>query len=552
MINNGDIADILTTFAKLSELHNGNPFKIKSISAAAFRIDKLTEPLFGKQIQELESIDGIGKSIAQIIFEICTTNSFKELQLLINQTPQGVLELMKIKGLGPKKIAFIWKELGIESIGEMLYACRENRLAQAKGFGIKTQENVIKQIEFMYASANQFHYFKLVKPAKEFADLLSKLFNAEVAVCGDMARKLPVMSQLVFLLEGQELSLVYKQLSSAEFLKDLTLQHNHIKASFDSIPIEIYASPEQEFYLKQLELSSSEVHFQALKLNGNFNYNSVAEVYVKNNYAFVEPELRETSESVRLAQENKLPDLITFAQLKGALHNHSTWSDGLNSIEEMAKFCMAQGWQYLGMADHSKAAFYANGLSEERVLAQQSEIDKLNSKLHPFKIFKGIECDILNDGQLDYSEDILKTFDYVVASVHTNLKMNEEKAMARLIKAVENPYTTILGHPTGRLLLMREGYAVNHKKLIDACAANNVSIEINANPYRLDLDWKHVAYALEKGVKLCINPDAHELTGLLDMHWGVATARKGGLTAADCLNAYSLNDLSDYFTSKKP
>jgi DNA polymerase (family 10) len=242
--------------------------------------------------------------------------------------------------------------------------------------------------------------------------------------------------------------------------------------------------------------------------------------------------------------------LIEYNDLKGALHNHSTWSDGLNTIAEMAKACQKMGYNYFGIADHSKAAFYANGLSEERIIAQHEEVDKLNASNPKFTIFKGIECDILYNGQLDYANDVLATFDYVVASVHSILKMNEEKAMSRIITAIENPYTTILGHPTGRLLLLREGYPINHHKIIDACAANNVAIEINANPYRLDLDWRYIDYALNKRIKLCINPDAHSIDGLKDMYYGTLIGRKGGLTKENCLNAFTTEELKNYFKQK--
>jgi DNA polymerase (family 10) len=234
------------------------------------------------------------------------------------------------------------------------------------------------------------------------------------------------------------------------------------------------------------------------------------------------------------------------------LHNHSTWSDGVHTLEQMATYCKDNlKMEYFGICDHSKSAFYANGLNEQRLYTQHQEIDALNAKLAPFKIFKGIESDILNDGSLDYSDDILKTFDFVVASVHSNLRMDEEKATARLIKAIENPYTTILGHPTGRLLLSRKGYPIDFAKVIDACAANKVVIEINANPLRLDLDWRWHRYALEKGVLLSINPDAHRMEGFYDMHYGTLIGRKGGLTAAQCLNAKSLQDISEYFSNKK-
>jgi DNA polymerase (family 10) len=254
-------------------------------------------------------------------------------------------------------------------------------------------------------------------------------------------------------------------------------------------------------------------------------------------------------------QKHNNDQLVTWDSLKGILHNHSTYSDGKNTLAEMANYCRELGFEYLGIADHSKTASYARGLNEVRVAEQHAEIDQLNAQYalgdKPFKILKGIESDILGDGSLDYDEEVLKNFDYIVASVHQNLKMTEEKAMYRLIKAIENPYTTILGHPTGRLLLSRAGYPVDHYKLIDACAANGVVIEINASPYRLDLDWRYIQYALEKNVKLSINPDAHEKEGYFDMHFGVANARKGGLTADMTFNALSLSEMEVYLSGRK-
>jgi DNA polymerase (family 10) len=264
------------------------------------------------------------------------------------------------------------------------------------------------------------------------------------------------------------------------------------------------------------------------------------------------PELREGTSFIEKAKNNTLPVLITLPDLKGSLHNHSTWSDGINSVEEMALYCRDDlKLEYLGMCDHSKSAFYAKGLSIEQVINQQEEIDHLNKKLNGFHIFKGIESDILYDGSLDYPEEILKRFDFIVASVHSILKMDEEKATSRLIKAIENPYTTILGHPTGRLLLSRSGYPINYKKVIDACAENNVVIEINANPLRLDLDWRWHQYALEKGVWLSINPDAHRKEGFLDMYYGILAGRKGGLYKERCLNALSLQEIATFFKEAK-
>ncbi|HVV56241.1 MAG TPA: hypothetical protein VHC47_12985, partial [Mucilaginibacter sp.] len=275
-------------------------------------------------------------------------------------------------------------------------------------------------------------------------------------------------------------------------------------------------------------------------------------IYQKAGLGFIPPELREGDALIEKAASGNLPQLIKYSDLKGTLHNHSTWSDGVNTIEEMALYCRDElGLQYLGMCDHSQSAFYAKGLSIERVLQQHEEIGNLNKKLENFHIFRGIESDILNNGSLDYPDEILALFDFIVASVHSNLKMDKEKATARVIKAVENSYTTILGHPTGRLLLSRKGYELDFGKVIDACAANNVVIEINANPLRLDLDWRWHRYALDKGVMLSINPDAHRNEGFTDMLYGTLIARKGGLTREMCLNACSLDEISTIFETKK-
>jgi len=331
------------------------------------------------------------------------------------------------------------------------------------------------------------------------------------------------------------------------------IDHNNIefKGKYEQIPVVISCCEKEDFSWQLFEKTANEKHLALLDLNIiNKQSTSEEEIYKSIQLPYIFPEMREGTNEVALAKQNKLPTLIEYSDLKGALHNHSTWSDGLNSIAEMAKACEKLGYNYFGIADHSKAAFYAKGLSEEQIINQHSEIDKLNKSNPNFTIFKGIECDILYNGQMDYANDVLVSFDYVVASVHSILKMNEEKAMSRLISTIENPYTTMLGHPTGRLLLLREGYPINHEKIIDACAANHVAIEINANPYRLDLDWRYIDYALNKGIMLCINPDAHNIEGLKDMYYGLQIARKGGLTKESCLNAFSTEELKKYFNQK--
>ncbi len=553
-MTNSDIADLLKLYADLSELHGGNPFKIKSFASASFRIDKLPTVLEGKTIAELEKIEGVGKTLAAKIFEINETESFAELTELVAQTPEGVLQMMKIKGIGPKKIAQIWKELEIENIGELLYACKENRLAQAKGFGLKTQQNVINQIEFIFASENKFHYASAEQTALELVEQLKTLilFDA-ISFTGALRRKLEIIDNTELIAATtKSIDEIISALQANNVFTSLSNNLHIISGTYKSVQVSLFISQPAQFAWNLFETTANAAHLQLLDLNTiNKTETTEAAIYASIKLPYIEPELREGLHEVDYAKQNKLPQLIEYTDLKGALHNHSTWSDGLNTIAEMSKACQQMGYSYFGIADHSKAAFYANGLDEERIINQHEEIDKLNKANSSFKIFKGTECDILYNGQLDYSNDVLATFDYVVASVHSILKMNEEKAMSRLIAAIENPYTTILGHPTGRLLLLRQGYPINHQKVIDACAANNVAIEINAHPYRLDLDWRYIDYALNKNVMLCINPDAHSIEGLKDMYYGTQIGRKGGLTAAQCLNAFDTEKLDAYFKLKK-
>ena len=529
-----EIADALKLTAQLMELHEVNPFKIKSIANAAYKLDKTVIDLSGKSLQELEQIEGVGKSIAAKIFELQTTGDLKELAQMVKKTPVGVIEMLKIKGIGPKKVGQLWRELEIESIGELLYACNENRLITLKGFGTKTQEQVKKQIEFFKSNIGKFHYASVEKLAINLVDELKKKHKTDlVSLVGQMRRKSEVIDKIEILI------------ATNEKINTLELENKY------QVAIDIINCSENEFYSKLFELTATAEFKQSLGELSKKKYTSETEIFESLNIQFIEPELRETTEVIQLAKENKIPRLIEFTDLKGSLHNHSKYSDGLNSLKEMAEYCKELGYEYLGICDHSQSAFYAQGLKPERIVEQHLEIDELNKKLFPFKIFKGIESDILNNGSLDYPEEILKTFDFIVVSIHSNLKMDEEKATKRLITAIENPYTTILGHPTARLLLSRPGYPIDHKKVIDACAQNNVIVELNAHPYRLDIDWRWIPYCIEKGVKISINPDAHEKQSYYDMYYGTCVARKGMLTKEMCFNTLSLNEIERYFTNRK-
>lgn len=530
-----EISDCLEVTAKLMELHGENPFKVKALASAAYRISKMNADLSGKTLQELEAMEGVGKSIASKIIELEQTGTTKELATLISKTPEGLLEVLKVKGLGPKKVSLLWKELGIESLGELLYACNENRLITLKGFGEKTQAEVKRGVEFRFANKDKYHYAYALAYANELVDAIKQKHpNALVSFTGELHRKCDVINLFEILIEES-------------ILNDV----NEL-ATKQSYTIKIHTCKPEEFYYELVKTSSTEDHLKKIGFEklSNRNYQSERAVYEELGIPYFEGEIREGLFEEKIIAAKKEPSLIQFTDLKGCLHNHSTYSDGLNSIEEMANECIRLGYEYFGISDHSQTAVYAGGLKPEKVIQQHVEIDALNKKLAPFKILKGIESDILSDGSLDYEEDILKLFDFVVASIHQGFKMDEEKATNRIIKAIENPYTKILGHPTGRLLLARPGYPINHKKVIDACAANGVAIELNAHPYRLDVDWRWMPYCMEKNVMVSINPDAHEKSGIGDMYYGVCAARKGMLNAGNCLNAFSVNDLIDDWQQK--
>jgi len=552
MMDNKAISKIFKLCSQLMELHNENPFRTKAMASASFKLDKLPFRIDDASLEELSAQPGIGKSTAEKAKEVAQTGTFKELQDLLANTPSGVVEMLSIKGLGPKKVQIIWQDLGIESVGELLYACNENRLVEAKGFGLKTQEEIKKSIEFSISNQGWFLYAKVLSQADTFYAILKTHFPSSLlSFTGDFRRKCEVLST-VDLLISESIEAVEK------FLGDYTLvekTENSLEITDElGFTFKVFSTNINDFYRDLILSTGSTAHLDLLFniLPDLPSLSSEEAIYRNLRLDYIEPELREGLDEIERAQNHTLTQLIQFKDLKGTLHNHSTYSDGVHTLEQMALYCKdALGLEYLGICDHSRTAVYANGLSIERLEEQWKEIASLNEKLAPFKIFKGIESDILSDGSLDYPDEVLAQFDFVVASVHSNLKMDEEKATARLIKAIENPYTTILGHPTGRLLLSRSGYPLDFKKIIDACAANKVVIEINANPLRLDLDWRWHRYAVEKGVLLSINPDAHRTEGLLDMQYGIFVAQKGGLEAKNCLNTYSLTEITNYFSNRR-
>lgn len=554
MYNNDHIASQLKRIGKLLEIQGENPFKIRAYFKGSDILKAMTEPIENLIASgELGKTKGIGDALRQKILDIHQTGTCPLLTRLESEIPPGVADMLKIKGLGPKKIQAVWQEMDITSMGELLYACNENRLVEMKGFGEKTQEKIRKAIEYVMANEDNFQYASLRPVAEDFLNKLGKALgkDAKVSLTGDIRRKMPVLSEISVLAES---SLKVSITAAIPGLKGFELNSAGtsllIHPSETTIPIQIQFA-EGNFWLALWKTTGSPDHIELLQVDENADYASESAIYECLGMQFIEPEMREGMAEVELAKSGNLPKLIEFGDIKGMMHNHSTWSDGLHSLEEMAVACRDMGMEYLGISDHSRTAAYAGGLSAERVLKQQAEIDQLNAKMAPFKILKGIESDILSDGSLDYTDEVLATFDFVIASVHSILNMDEARATERLITAIKNPFTTMLGHPTGRLLLIRQGYPINHRAVIDACAEHNVMIEINANPNRLDLDWSWVPYALEKGVMISINPDAHKMQGYQDTQWGIEVARKGGLSADRCFNAQDLKTVEAILAKKR-
>ena len=554
-MTNHEIADHFELLAKLMDIHNEDSFKAKSYASAAFRVEKLPEQLSGMAIEALKGLPAIGASLAAKIHELDTTGKLGILEDYLQKTPVGVVDMLSIKGIGPKKISLLWKELGLESIEELEYACQENRLVTVKGFGAKTQEAILDSIAFMRSNSGFCLYAAADVVLAQIIDRLQQLHpDALISPAGAFRLQMPTLSQIdvITTLNSEQ---IIPAFAGMEYQLAASEQEHTLIIQLSGLPDVIITSvPDVTTFYKELFTGTGTAAFQeafAAQYQLPDTISSEQDIFTANNLAYVHPAMRSQATVLTQAAAGELPQLIMPADIKGIIHSHSTYSDGQHSLQQMAEAARDKGYEYLVISDHSQAAFYANGLSPERIRQQHEEIDRLNERMAPFKIFKSIEADILNDGQLDYTDEVLNTFDLVIASVHSNLKMSEEKAMQRLLTAIQHPATRILGHPTGRLLLSRSGYPVDHKTLIDACAAHKVVLEINAHPRRLDLDWTWIAYALEQGVLLSINPDAHSIDGMDLVKYGVMAAQKGGLAAAQNLSSFSLAEMEEFIATYK-
>jgi len=531
-MTNKEIAGVFKNLAAIMELHNESAFKTRSYNTAYVNLRRLDRPLAEMDESEIGQISGVGKAIKDKINELLSTGTLSTYQKYAEITPPGIIDMLGIKGLGPKKIKTIWEEMEIESVGELLYACNENRLSQYKGFGLKTQEDIKQKIEYYFQSQDKFRYGSIIAIAEELVDDLRYIYTgAKVELTGAIRRKCNILDKIEILIGDTELA---EEIYEQGLLEIISEEEGVVEAKNENgMLVILYLVDEADFVSSWFYTSASESFRDKVGDLPMGNFADEAAVFEKIGLPYYAPEMRE-GEIYGLELNG---ELVEEKDIKGVIHSHTTYSDGIHTLQQMAEAAKEKGYSYIGITDHSQTAFYANGLKPDRLLAQIEEINQLNQKLDGITILKGIESDILNDGRLDYVQEILDQLDFLVASVHSNLKMDEEKATARIIKAIEHPSTSILGHPTGRLLLSRRAYPLDHKKVIDACAANNVSIELNANPHRLDIDWRWIPYCMEKGVMISINPDAHSINGIDDITFGVASARKGGLTSEACLNA---------------
>jgi len=565
------IIEILKEIGTLLEIKGENPFKTNAYFNAAKTLS-VTENLDDIiKTKRLKQIKGIGEALSQKIEEYSETGRIAYYEELKKEIPPSLIELTAIPNLGPKKIKILYDELGITNAGELEYACKENRLVTLSGFGEKTQKKILKGIEFIKMHKGEFLYGDVFGISEVIRDRFKTIVKPEfVEICGSIRRKREVVKNVDILVCGEDRERLSSFFVSMPEIEEVTLKGD-TKIScrlITGIEADLRMVSEAEFPFALLYFTGSKEHNIRLrdiskKKGWNLNeyglfdgdnpiyLHSEEEIYRALNLSYIPPELREDMGEIEAAEEGMLPDLVMLDDIKGVFHIHTEFSDGMDSVEKMAYAAREMGFSYIGVSDHSKSAYYAGGLKVDDIYRQWEIIDELNESNKDFHIFKGIESDILPDGSLDYDEKILEGFDFVIASIHSNFNLKKDDQMKRILKAIENPYTNMLGHPTGRLLLSRDGYDVDMRTIIDAAAEYNVIIELNASPYRLDIDWRHLRYAKEKGVLISINPDAHSAGGLIEVLYGIGIARKGWQEKKDILNTRTILDIKDIFKNKR-
>lgn len=564
MLNNKTIIAILRRIITLLTLHDEDPAQIKHYTQMSFFFENIPYEVMELSTEAKKQVAGMRATTLAFIEALAESGTCQLLAALEAKTPAGVLELLQVRGLGPNKVRTLWQEAGIKDLVALKAACEQQLLEGIAGFGKKTQAAILQNVEEQEAYKGLVHY----RTALQYATIFQTAFQAAfpkvmISLIGDLRRKMEVISRLQWLIAAIDTAATVQWLQQCPLISEIPALSGPFAFRGvwreNSLPIELLFCPPADFY-QQLVLQTGNPAHLARVVAGEQTFGACIaqmrnptgedEIYQAVNLPIVPPELREGLVEEAWIADGASP-LLTLDDLQGILHVHTTYSDGQHSLEDMTIRCKEMGYQYIGITDHSQTAVYAGGLSSQQVYQQHQHIDELNRQLAPFKILKGIESDILPDGSLDYPDEVLGQFDFVIASIHNGFNMTEKAATDRLITAISNSYTTILGHLTGRLLLRRRGYPVNHHAIIDACAAYGVAIELNAHPWRLDLDWRWVPYALQQGVQLSINPDAHSKADFDNMIYGVEVARKGGLTKANTLNALSATALANWLKASR-
>jgi DNA polymerase (family X) len=538
-----ELLGLLSEIEKLMKLAGENPFKVRAFEKARGILGVRDDLLERVKKGTLTELQGIGKGISEVLTEFFQNGKSTVKEELQATLPPGLLELIRVPGLGPKKARVLLDELKIQTLGELEYACRENRLLKLKGFGEKVQKQILEGVQFLSAAQGKVRLVDALPAEAEILEILENLKGEEgrVSSVGDLRRRVEIVEKLPFLVQteaGPSRALFEKKVASAleKFKKD------HPNA----LPIEVSFSEKERFGYELARLTGSEKHWEKLGSPVPFAAGTEEEFYKKINLPWIPPEMRETGEEIELAKKGQLKSLLGRGRVRGVFHNHTNRSDGSHTLEQMVKRAKELGYEFIGISDHSQSAFYANGLKPVDLREQEKEIQAIQEKYPEIRIFWGIESDILQDGSLDYDEVDLKRFDFVIASIHSRFKMDEQAMTDRMIKAIQNPYTRFVGHLTGRLILGRKGYDLDMDKVIREAAKQDVAIEINAHPARLDIDWRWGSLLRKYQTKVSINPDAHSMDGLEDTDFGVTVARKALLPESFVVNARSVEEVEKW------
>jgi DNA polymerase (family 10) len=574
------VAAILAEIGTLLELQGENRFKVNAYHNGARAILQMEIDLENAVREgKLHGVPGIGETLREKITTLVTTGRLPFYEKLRAEVPEGLVRMLRIPGLGPKKVMALRDQLGIDTLDKLREACQAGKVAALKGFGARTQEKILEGLEFVEQSGGRVRLDQAEAVAAGLTEGLKDTPGLnQLVVCGSIRRRRETVKDIDLLATADDPEAVMQRfvtlpgvinvVGQGPTKSSIVVRRTLPSGTVVTMNADLRVVPEVSFPFAQHYFTGSKEHgialrTRAIKLGLKLNEYELAgegksvpakdeaALFAALGLAYIPPELREDTGEVEAAQSGALPKLVEMSQIRGVFHNHTTYSDGSASLEEMAQAAQSLGLEYLGIADHSQSLTIANGLSPERLLRQIDEIGRLNRKLKGFRLFKGSEVDILQDGSLDYDDELLAKLDYVVASVHTHFAMPREEMTARIVRAICHPLVTMLGHATGRLLLQRDGYAVDLDRVLEAAAEAGVMIEVNADPHRLDLDWAHCKRARALGVRLVINPDAHSTAGLANYRYGVDVARRGWLEAGDVFNTLGADEAARHLQQRR-